>query len=143
VTEKDGLAMDLLAVELMARTGRDPSELYNSLTAELGASVYERIDAPATAQQKAVLPILSPQHIRVTDLAGDAIQTILTTAPGNGAPLGGLKVITAHGWFAARPSGTEDVVKLYTESFRGRDHLRRIQEEAQALLTRAVSDAAN
>ena len=142
VTEKDGLIMDLLAVELMARTGRDPSELYHDVTSELGESVYERVDAPATAGQKAVLLSLSPKDFKASELAGDPIESVLTTAPGNGEPLGGLKVVTAHGWFAARPSGTEDVYKLYAESFRGRDHLQRIQEEAQALLSRALEAVA-
>jgi phosphoglucomutase len=140
-TDKDGIIMDLLAVEIMARTGRDPSELYEDLSRELGAPVYERIDAPATAEQKAVLLKLSPGDIKASELAGDPIQAMLTTAPGNGAAIGGLKVVTAHGWFAARPSGTESVYKLYAESFRGSDHLRRIQEEAQALISRALATA--
>jgi phosphoglucomutase len=139
VTEKDGILMDLLAVEIMARTGRDPSELYGELTRELGAPVYERIDAPATADEKAVLLKLSPDEVRATELAGDRIEARLTSAPGNGAPIGGLKVVTAQGWFAARPSGTEDVYKLYAESFRGTDHLRRIQEEARELISRALT----
>src|SRR5262249_14158437 len=131
--------MDLLAVELTARIGRDPSELYAELTRALGAPVYERIDAHATAKEKAVLLALSPGDISAAELAGDPIEALLTTAPGNGAPIGGLKVVTAHGWFAARPSGTEDVYKLYTESLRGSDHLRRIQEEAQAIISRALA----
>jgi phosphoglucomutase len=135
VTEKDGILMDLLAVEIMARTGRDPSELYGELTQSLGAPVYERVDAPATPDEKALLSKLSPHDVSATELAGDPIEALLTTAPGNGAPIGGLKVLTAHGWFAARPSGTEDVYKLYAESFRGGDHLRRIQEEARALIS--------
>jgi phosphoglucomutase len=138
-TDKDGIIMDLLAVEIMAKTGRDPSELYHELTRELGAPVYERIEAPATTQQKAVLLNLSAKDVKATELAGDPIETILTTAPGNGAAIGGLKVVTAQGWFAARPSGTEDVYKLYAESFRGSEHLRRIQDEAQALITRAMA----
>jgi len=138
-TDKDGIIMDLLSVEIMARTGRDPSELYNELTQELGAPVYQRIDAPATAQQKAVLVKLSAKDVKVSELAGDPIKTMITNAPGNGAPIGGLKVITENGWFAARPSGTEEVYKLYAESFRGNEHLRRIQEEAQALLSRAMT----
>ena len=138
-TDKDGLIMDLLAAEMMARTGRDPSELYDELTRELGAPVYERIDAPATAEQKAVLLKLSPGDIKVSELAGDPIQAMLTTAPGNGAAIGGLKVVTAYGWFAARPSGTEEVYKLYAESFRSDQHLRRIQEEAQALVSDALA----
>jgi len=124
----------------MARTGRDPSEVYRDLTRELGAPVYQRIDAPATAQQKAVLLKLSPGDVHASELAGDPIQAMLTTAPGNGASIGGLKVVTAQGWFAARPSGTEEVYKLYAESFRGKDHLRRIQEEAQILLAGALAE---
>jgi phosphoglucomutase len=138
-TDKDGIIMDLLAVEIMARTGRDPSELYSDLTRELGAPVYQRIDAPATGEQKVVLLRLSPENVNASELAGDPIQAILTTAPGNGEAIGGLKVITAHGWFAARPSGTEDVYKLYAESFRGSSHLRRIQEEAQAIIAKALA----
>ena len=138
-TDKDGIIMDLLAAELMARTGRDPSELYAELTRELGAPVYERIDAPATGEQKAALLALSEKDVSVTELAGYPIEALLTTAPGNGAPIGGLKVVTAQGWFAARPSGTEDVYKLYAESFRGSDHLRRIQEEAQAIISGALA----
>jgi phosphoglucomutase len=138
-TDKDGIIMDLLAVELMARAGRDPSELYHNLTRELGAPVYERIDAPATVEQKAVLLKLSPEDVKASELAGDPIEAMLTTAPGNGAAIGGLKVVTAHGWFAARPSGTEEVYKLYAESFRGAEHLKRVQEEAQALISRAMA----
>jgi phosphoglucomutase len=138
-TDKDGIIMDILAVEIMACTGCDPSEIYHDLTRELGAPVYERIDAPATAEQKALLAKLSPGDVKASKLAGDPIQAMLTTAPGNGAAIGGLKVVTAHGWFAARPSGTEEVYKLYAESFRGSEHLRRIQEEAQALISRALS----
>jgi phosphoglucomutase len=140
-TDKDGIIMDLLAVELMARTGRDPAELYAELTRELGAPVYERIDAPATAEEKAILLDLSPGDVSASELAGHPIETLLTTAPGNGASIGGLKVVTSEGWFAARPSGTEDVYKLYAESFRGSDHLRRIQEEAQAIISRALAGA--
>jgi phosphoglucomutase len=131
--------MNLLAVELMARTGRDPSELYDDLTRELGAPAYERIDAPATREQKAALQELSPSDIKASELAGDPIKAMFTTAPGNGAAIGGLKVVTDNGWFAARPSGTEDVYKLYAESFRGHEHLRRIQAEAQALISSALA----
>ena len=138
-TDKDGIVMDLLAVELMARTGRDPSELYADLTRELGAPIYERIDAPATPDEKEMLGNLSAEGVTASELAGDPIQARLTTAPGNGAAIGGLKVITAHGWFAARPSGTEDVYKLYAESFRGSAHLRRIQEEAQAIIAKTLA----
>ena len=133
-TDKDGIIMDLLAAEMMAKTGRDPGELYRALTDELGAPVYERIDAPATPEQKSVLSKLSPDQVKATELAGDKIVAKLTAAPGNGASIGGLKVVTDHGWFAARPSGTEDVYKLYAESFRAKDHLKRIQEEAQVLI---------
>ena len=138
-TDKDGIVMDLLAVELMARSGHDPSELYADLTRELGAPIYERIDAPATSDEKEMLLNLSAEDVTASELAGDPIQALLTTAPGNGAAIGGLKVITAHGWFAARPSGTEDVYKLYAESFRGSAHLRRIQEEAQAIIAKTLA----
>ncbi len=138
-TDKDGIIMDLLAAEMMAKTGRDPGELYRELTSELGEPVYERIDAPATLAQKAILLKLSPDQVSATELAGDTIVAKLTTAPGNGASIGGLKVVTDQGWFAARPSGTEDVYKLYAESFRGKDHLKRIQEEAQALISKALA----
>jgi len=138
-TDKDGIVMNLLAAEIMAVTGRDPSELYQDLTRELGASAYERIDAPATREQKAALLRLSPADVSAAVLAGDPIQSTLTSAPGNGAAIGGLKVITANGWFAARPSGTEDVYKLYAESFRGREHLERIQAEARALIGDALA----
>ncbi|HVH27233.1 MAG TPA: phosphoglucomutase (alpha-D-glucose-1,6-bisphosphate-dependent) [Vicinamibacterales bacterium] len=141
-TDKDGIILDLLAIEIMARTGRDPSELYGDLTRELGAPVYERIDAPATDEEKAVLRTLSPGDVTASQLAGDPIEARLTTAPGNGAGIGGLKVVTAHGWFAARPSGTEAVYKLYAESFRGRDHLQRIQREAQLIIRAALAGVA-
>jgi len=131
--------MDLLAAEMMARTGRDPGELYRDLTNELGEPVYERIDAAATPAQKTILSKLSPDQVQATELAGDTIAAKLTTAPGNGASIGGLKVVTEQGWFAARPSGTEDVYKLYAESFRGKDHLKRIQEEARALIANALA----
>ncbi len=137
-TDKDGIIMNLLAAEMMAKTGRDPGELYRELTKEFGEPVYERIDAPATSVQKAILSKLSPDQVSATELAGDTIVAKLTAAPGNGASIGGLKVVTDQGWFAARPSGTEDVYKLYAESFKGKDHLRRIQEEAQGLITTAL-----
>jgi phosphoglucomutase len=139
-TDKDGIIMDLLAAEMMAKTGLDPGELYRELTNELGEPVYERIDAAATPAQKTILSKLSPEQVQATELAGDTIAAKLTTAPGNGASIGGLKVVTKQGWFAARPSGTEDVYKLYAESFRGKDHLKRIQEEAQALIGKALDD---
>jgi len=138
-TDKDGMIPALLSAEITARTGRDPGELYRELTQEFGESFYERIDAPATPAQKAMLARLSPQQIRSADLAGEKIQSILTRAPGNGVAIGGLKVVTENGWFAARPSGTENIYKIYAESFRGADHLRSIQEEAQVLVSAALS----
>jgi phosphoglucomutase len=140
-TDKDGLIMNLLALELTARTGQSPSELYAVLTSELGAPVYARVDAPATADQKAILEHLSPADVTASTLAGDPITALTTTAPGNGASIGGLKVSTTHGWFAARPSGTEDVYKLYAESFRGAAHLKRIQDEARTIVSKALSAA--
>ena len=137
-TDKDGLIMNLLAAEIMARTQRDPAELYQELTQELGAPAYERIDAPASSEQKAALLKLSAQDIDSPELAGEPIGSILTHAPGNGPALGGIKVMSASGWFAARPSGTEAVYKLYAESFRGAEHLQLIQSEAQALISRAL-----
>jgi len=140
-TDKDGLIACLLAAELTARTGRDPGTAYRELTARFGDPAYRRIDAPATPTQKAVLARLSADAVTATELAGDPITAILTTAPGNGAPIGGLKVATEQGWFAARPSGTEDVYKVYAESFRGEDHLARLIEEAQALVGAALRAA--
>jgi phosphoglucomutase len=140
-TDKDGIIMDLLAAEMMAKTGRDPSQLYRDLTKELGEPVYERTDAPATPEQKAILSRLSPEQVNATELAGDRIVTMLTKAPGNGAAIGGLKVVTENGWFAARPSGTEDVYKLYAESFKGKEHLKRIQEEAKILIVKVLTSA--
>jgi phosphoglucomutase len=124
---------------MKARTGKGPGEIYRALTEQFGAPVYQRIDSPASAKQKALLAKLSPDQVGASELAGDPIQSMLTTAPGNGAPLGGLKVSTARGWFAARPSGTEDVYKLYAESFVGEEHLRAIQREAQELLARVLA----
>ena len=133
-TDKDGIVLGLLSAEMTAVTGRDPGELYRELTAEFGECVYERIDAPATPEQKTRLARLSPEQITASELAGERITAKLTTAPGNNAPIGGLKVVAPSGWFAARPSGTENVYKLYAESFKGSDHLRRIQEEALAVI---------
>jgi phosphoglucomutase len=135
-TDKDGIILGLLAAEITARLGHDPGALYGELTRELGAPVYERIDAPATLEQKRRLTQLSPSQVEAKELAGDPIRAILTNAPGNGEAIGGLKVVTDSGWFAVRPSGTEDVYKLYAESFRDRAHLVRIQDEAQALIGR-------
>jgi phosphoglucomutase len=138
-TDKDGIILGLLAAEMSAITGKDPGELYKDLTNQYGEPAYERIDAPATPEQKKILSGLSAQDIVAKDLAGEKITSILTTAPSNNEPLGGVKVITEGGWFAARPSGTENVYKLYAESFKGVDHLKRIQSEAQEIVQRALS----
>jgi phosphoglucomutase len=137
-TDKDGIIACLLAAELTARLGRNPSEVYRGLTDRFGSPAYRRIDAPATSELKAALGRLSPDAVTATTLGGDPIVAKLTTAPGNGAPIGGLKVVSEQGWFAARPSGTENVTKLYAESFRGEDHLGRILDEANAILEAAV-----
>ena len=137
-TDKDGPILCLLAAEVVARTGRDPGERYRALASELGDPAYERIDAPATPAQKQALQALTPQQLAATELAGDKIEAVLTRAAGDGSPIGGVKVVTANGWFAARPSGTEEVYKIYAESFRGEAHLRRIQEEAQAMVSKAI-----
>jgi phosphoglucomutase len=140
-TDKDGIIAALLSAEILARTGTDAGEIYAQLTRENGESVYERIDAPANAEQRARLGKLSPKDILVSDLAGEKIAQIITTAPGDGNPIGGVKVIAENGWFAARPSGTEDVYKIYAETFRGQEHLRRIQEEAQNIVGAVLSAA--
>ncbi|HMA46285.1 MAG TPA: phosphoglucomutase (alpha-D-glucose-1,6-bisphosphate-dependent) [Frankiaceae bacterium] len=140
-TDKDGPILCLLAAELTARTGKDPGELYRELTARYGDPAYERVDAPATPAQKAVLGKLSPEQVPATELAGEPITATLTTAPGNGAAIGGLKVVTANAWFAARPSGTEDVYKVYAESFHGPEHLARVLAEAQSLVDKALAAA--
>src|SRR6202521_2072502 len=134
-TDKDGIILGLLAAEMTARTGRDPSQLFDDLTAELGMPFYERIDAPATPAQKNLLKALSPEKLALRELAGEPVRSALTAAPGNGQSFGGIKVSTDNGWFAARPSGTEDVYKIYAESFRSEAHLRQIQQEAQAAIT--------
>lgn len=140
-TDKDGIIMDLLAAEITASSGRDPGEHYTELADRFGRPVYERIDAPATMEQKSVLKNLSPDQVGAKTLAGDPILAKLTNAPGNNAPIGGLKVVTENGWFAARPSGTEDIYKIYTESFKGPEHLQRIQEEARSIVDRAFAAA--
>ena len=140
-TDKDGIVPALLSAEITARMGRDPGEIYRELEREFGAPVYDRIDAPATPEQKKMLAKLSPQQIKSAELAGEKIQAILTRAPGNDAPIGGLKVVAENGWFAARPSGTEDIYKIYAESFRSEDHLRRIQAEAQSIVSTALDQA--
>jgi phosphoglucomutase len=133
-TDKDGILLCLLAAEITARTGRDPGELYRELTREFGDPVYERLDAPADSRQREILKRMAPEDVRASTLAGDPITRKLTRAPGNGAPIGGLKVETEGGWFAARPSGTENIYKIYTESFRGREHLERLQREAREIV---------
>jgi phosphoglucomutase len=138
-TDKDGIIPGLLAAEITARLGRDPGEIYRGLAQEFGEPVYDRIEAPATPEQKRVLGTLSPQQVTSTQLAGEKIEQVLTQAPGNGAAIGGLKVVAASGWFAARPSGTEDIYKIYAESFNGTDHLRRIQQEAQSIVNDALA----
>ena len=141
VTDKDGIVPALLSAEITARMGRDPGEIYGDLTRQFGEPVYDRVEASATPEQKEALERLSPEQVRFTDLAGEKIQTILTHAPGNGASIGGLKVIAESGWFAARPSGTENIYKVYAESFRGAVHLQRILEEAQTLVNEALKAA--
>lgn len=140
-TDKDGIIPALLAAEITARSQRDPGEIYSELTRELGNPVYERIDAPATLEEKAALEKLSPDHLQISELAGERIEKIITAAPGDGAPIGGVKVIAESGWFAARPSGTEEIYKIYAESFRGEDHLHRIQEQAQEIIRGAITEA--
>ena len=140
-TDKDGIVPALLGAEITARMGRDPGKIYGDLTREFGEPVYDRVEAPATPEQKEMLEKLSAQQVRRADLAGEKIQTILTRAPGNGAPIGGLKVVAESGWFAARPSGTENIYKIYAESFRGENHLRRILEEAQTIVNEALEAA--
>jgi phosphoglucomutase len=139
-TDKDGILLNLLAAEITATTGRDPGECYRSLATQFGDPVYERIDAPATPEQKAALKAMSESDIDASELAGEPIQQVLTKAPENAAPIGGLKVKTENGWFAARPSGTEDVYKIYAESFKGREHLARIQREAKHLIARVFDE---
>ncbi|MBA3945047.1 MAG: alpha-D-glucose phosphate-specific phosphoglucomutase [Herpetosiphonaceae bacterium] len=140
-TDKDGMILDLLAAEITAKTGRDPGEHYQQLEAQFGSPVYERIDAPATPPQKTILSNLAPDMVEATELAGEPIAAKLTRAPENQAPIGGLKVVAVNGWFAARPSGTENIYKIYAESFKGAEHLRQIQAEAQAIVTAALQRA--
>ncbi len=137
-TDKDGIVPSLLAAEIRARMGRDPGEIYRDLTQEFGEPVYDRLEAPATPEEKIILAKLSKEQVRSTELAGEKIKTILVCAPGNDAKIDGLKVVTESGWFAARPSGTENIYKIYAESFRGSDHLHRIQEEAQTIVSEAL-----
>jgi phosphoglucomutase len=141
-TDKDGIVPALLSAEITARSQRDPGELYQQLTSELGDPVYDRMEAPATVAEKAALEKLSPEHLRISGLAGERIEKVLTTAPGDGEAIGGIKVIAANGWFAARPSGTEEIYKIYAESFKGQDHLHRIETEAQEIVRAAIAAAA-
>lgn len=141
-TDKDGIIMGLLSAEITANLGRDPAQRYRELTSQFGDPIYERIDAPASPDEKIILSKLSPEQVPATKLAGEEIEAKLTAAPGNGAALGGIKVVTKNGWFAARPSGTEDVYKLYAESFLGKDHLRLIQEEARSVISKTFEAAA-
>ena len=140
-TDKDGIVPALLSAEMTARTGRDPGVLYRGLTRDFGEMAADRIEAPATAEQKQKLASLSPQQVRITELAGEPIRSVLTNAPGNDAPIGGIKVIADSGWFAARPSGTEDIYKIYAESFRGADHLKTLLREAQTIVDAALASA--
>jgi phosphoglucomutase len=137
-TDKDGILLDLLAAEITAKTGKDPGLLYRELVARFGEPVYERVDAKATPAEKEILKKLSPDRVTAAQLAGEPIIAKLTKAPGNGAGIGGLKVVAENGWFAARPSGTENVYKIYAESFLGKEHLARIQEEARAIVSSAL-----
>jgi phosphoglucomutase len=139
-TDKDGIVVALLAAEIMAKTGRDPGEIYAAITREHGDPVYERIDAPANQEARTALARVSRENLRTDRLAGEPIVEVLAAAPGNGEPLGGIKVIAASGWFAARPSGTEELYKIYAESFRGIDHLHQIQDDARALVSSLLVD---
>jgi phosphoglucomutase len=141
-TDKDGIVSALLAAEITAQTGRDPSEIYRELAREFGEPAYDRVEAPATPDQKVLLATLSPRQLKLTELAGEKIRTVITHAPGNGAPIGGLKASSESGWFAARPSGTENIYKIYAESFRGADHLHRILEEARTIVADALAGSA-
>jgi phosphoglucomutase len=138
-TDKDGIVACLLAAEITARLGRDPGKAYAEITRSLGAPAFDRVDAPATREQKALLSRLAPEQVRSQDLAGEKIQRILSNAPGNNAAIGGLKVMSENAWFAARPSGTENIYKIYAESFLGTDHLRRVLAEAQAIVDGALA----
>jgi phosphoglucomutase len=141
-TDKDGIIACLLSAEIMARLTRDPGEIYRELNREMGDPLYERIDAPATSQQKSILARLSPGDVHVAEVAGEKIEQILTAAPGDGKPIGGIKVITKNGWFAARPSGTEEIYKIYAESFLGKSHLRQMEAEAQTIVNETLARSA-
>jgi phosphoglucomutase len=137
-TDKDGIILNLLAAEMTARTGKDPGQHYADLTLQLGSPSYTRLDAPATPQQKSAFKNLTPAAVTATDLAGEPILSKLTRAPGNNAPIGGLKVVAESGWFAARPSGTENIYKIYAESFKDQKHLDQIVEQAQSIVTKSL-----
>jgi phosphoglucomutase len=141
-TDKDGLLLDLLSAEITARSGKDPGEHYQEITDQLGAAWYSRVDVAATPAQKAVLGELAPSSVAATELAGEPIVARFTRAPGNDAPIGGLKVVAANGWFAARPSGTEDIYKIYAESFKGQEHLDLIVDQAQSIVLQALARSA-
>jgi len=140
-TDKDGIIMDLLACEIMARTGKDPATIYQNLTDRFGRPSYNRIDASATPEQREIMGKLTPQMIEVKEMAGEKIMSVLNRAPGNDVDIGGLKVVTENGWFAARPSGTEDIYKIYAESFLGENHRKQIEEEAVAIVNNAFKKA--
>jgi phosphoglucomutase len=140
-TDKDGIAAALLSAEIMARSGRDPGQAYRELARDLGDPVANRVDAPATPAQKRTLSKLDSARIRTTEIAGDKIERVLTTAPGNNAPIGGVKVISKSGWFAARPSGTENIYKIYAESFRDEAHLQRLLADAQSVVDAALAES--
>jgi phosphoglucomutase len=140
-TDKDGIIAGLLAAEMTATTGRNPGELYDDLTRSVGASAYARHDVAVTPEERTVLAALTPEQATLAELAGEKVQSVLTTAPSNGAPLGGLKVVAESAWFAARPSGTEPILRIYAESFRGEDHLHRVFADAQAALTQLAKGA--
>ena len=141
-TDKDGIIPCLLSAEITARMGKDPGEVYRELTHDLGDPAYERMEASATPEQKSALARLSPADIKISQLGGEKVEQILTAAPGDGKPIGGIKVVAKNGWFAARPSGTEELYKIYAESFLGQDHLRRIQEEAQTIVSATLAGSA-
>jgi phosphoglucomutase len=139
-TDKDGLILGLLAAEITGRNGHDPGQLYDSITQQLGSSFYQRIDAPASREQRKRLALLNPDRLDINELAGEPIETRLSRAPGNNQPIGGVKIVARSGWFAARPSGTEDVYKIYAESFRSKEHLDDIKNAAKAVIDRVIGE---
>ena len=141
-TDKDGIVPGLLAAEITVKSGRDPGEIYSEMTREFGESNYDRVEAAANAEQKKKLSLLTPDKVVCSELGGEKVESIINRAPGNNAPIGGIKVSAASGWFAARPSGTEDIYKIYAESFRGRKHLDSVVEEAQSIVDNALAETA-